>query len=475
MRRTTLACALLLAAAASHAETLHLRLGSVAVPIDLPASKADARLTLAGPDGQVIEREFSAGETSWSVAIASAVDGVYRYRVQYHAPANGKGTVAAEGRVLAPIALPAALEGSFSLRGGMVYSGSDLVEPRAKTQSIPDDLSVIGSACIGLDCTAAENPSTTMLLKENSVRVLFDDTSTSAGFPARDWQLVANDSSAGGMDRFSIEDVTGSHTPFTIVGNAPTHSIFVDSAGRVGLRTATPALDIHVVKGDTPAMRLEQSNSSGFTPQTWDVAGNEANFFVRDVTAGSRVPFRIRPGAPTSSIDIGANGNVGVGTAAPQARLDVALIVPLSASVPAFRVSNSDGSTNGLNDRFVVDSSGNVTARGTIAQLSSRAAKENIVDVADARLLARLEKLPVPSWNYIGAPGDERHIGPLAEDFHAAFDVGGDPRYLAPADVAGVALASVKALQAAVRERDERIAELEARLARIEAALAERQ
>src|SRR4029079_11684880 len=102
-----------------------------------------------------------------------------------------------------------------------------------------------------------------------------------------------------------------------------TNSIFVDSTGRLGLRTATPVLDIHVKTGNTPAMRLEQSNSSGFTAQTWDVAGNEANFFVRDVTGGSRLPFRIRPGAPTSSIDIAASGNVGVGAVAPGAKLDI--------------------------------------------------------------------------------------------------------------------------------------------------------
>jgi hypothetical protein len=64
-------------------------------------------------------------------------------------------------------------------------------------------------------------------------------------------------------------------------------------------------------------MRFEQNNGGGFTAQTWDVAGNEANFFVRDVTGGSRLPFRIRPGAPTSSIDISAAGSVGIGTASP--------------------------------------------------------------------------------------------------------------------------------------------------------------
>jgi hypothetical protein len=82
-------------------------------------------------------------------------------------------------------------------------------------------------------------------------------------------------------------------------------------------------LDVHANTTDTPAIRLEQNNTGGFTAQTWDIAGNEANFFVRDVTSGSRLPFRIRPGAPTSSIDIAANGNVGIGTASPATTLDV--------------------------------------------------------------------------------------------------------------------------------------------------------
>jgi hypothetical protein len=73
-------------------------------------------------------------------------------------------------------------------------------------------------------------------------------------------------------------------------------------------------LSLHIAKSDTPAARLEQTTAGGFTAQTWDVAGNEANFFVRDVTGGSRLPFRIRPGAPTSAVDIAASGNVGIGT-----------------------------------------------------------------------------------------------------------------------------------------------------------------
>jgi hypothetical protein len=189
-------------------------------------------------------------------------------------------------------------------------------------QVIPDDLIVQGSACVGLDCVNNESFGfDTLRLKENNTRIKFEDTSTLAGFPANKWQLTANDSASGGLNKFSIENTTVATVPFTIVGSAPTNSMFVASTGKVGFRTAAPVLDLHVTTGDTPAHRFEQTAASGFTAQTWDVAGNEANFFVRDVTGGSRLPLRIRPGAPTSSLDIAASGNVGFGTASPGFRL----------------------------------------------------------------------------------------------------------------------------------------------------------
>lgn len=129
---------------------------------------------------------------------------------------------------------------------------------------------------------------------------------------------------ASSATSFFVRDVTNSsRTPFRIQAGAPENAFYLNSNGWLGLGTGTPMLQLHLNKADTPGVRLEQTNSGGFTAQTWDVAGNEANFFVRDMTGGSRLPFRIRPGAPTSSIDISAAGNVGIGTANPQARLDV--------------------------------------------------------------------------------------------------------------------------------------------------------
>ncbi|MGN6521102.1 MAG: tail fiber domain-containing protein, partial [Dokdonella sp.] len=297
-----------------------------------------------------------------------------------------------------------------------------------------DDLIVQGSQCVGFDCVDNETFGfDTLRLKENNTRIVFFDTSADP-YPNHHWQLTANDTTQAGLNRFSIEDITAETIPFTVL-SAPTDSLFISTTGRIGLRTNTPVLDVHLLTTNTPGIRLDQSNAGGFTAQAWDVAANEANFFVRDVTGGSRLPFRIRPGAPTSSLDIAASGNVGIGTASPAAKLDVA---------------------------------GDMLVHGTIAQLSSRSAKEHFVPVDGAGVLARLAALPISTWNYIGAGAGDRHLGPVAEDFHAAFGLGASDHFVAPTDVAGVALASVKALQDEVRERDERIDQLEARLRELE-------
>lgn len=196
--------------------------------------------------------------------------------------------------------------------------------PQALDQVIPDDLIVQGSTCTGFDCVNNESFGfDTFRLKENNLRIHFDDTSASAGFPANDWRIVANDSGSGGANFLAIEDSTAGRNIFVAKAGAPANGIFLDSTGRVGFRNSAPGLDLHMTTTDTPAIRFEQSNAGGFTAQTWDIGANEANFFVRDLTGGSRLSFRIRPGAPTSSVDIAATGKVGMGTASPSERLHV--------------------------------------------------------------------------------------------------------------------------------------------------------
>jgi hypothetical protein len=55
--------------------------------------------------------------------------------------------------------------------------------------------------------------------------------------------------------------------------------------------------------------------------------------------------------------------------------------------------------------------------------------------------------LPVSSWQYKTERG-VRHVGPMAQDFYAAFGVGTDDRHITSIDEDGVALAAIKALHA---------------------------
>jgi hypothetical protein len=194
----------------------------------------------------------------------------------------------------------------------------------AADQVIPDDLIVQGSLCVGFDCVNNMNfGSDTIVLRENQLRIFFQDTSI-GNFPTNDWRFLVNGAETANFFALQDEGTAGSFSQvFRIDSGAPSSAFRMDQSGRIGLGTATPVLKVHLNTSDTPGQRFEQNGNGGFTPQTWDVAGNEANFFVRDVTGGSRLPFRIRPGAPTSSIDIAASGNIGVGTAAPNFKMDV--------------------------------------------------------------------------------------------------------------------------------------------------------
>jgi hypothetical protein len=99
---------------------------------------------------------------------------------------------------------------------------------QATGSDIDADLLVGGSECIGFDCINGETFSAdTLKLKENNLRIYFNDTSSTASFPANDWRITANDSSNGGRSYFSIDDATG--------GNS---AVLVAPGGRVGIATA---------------------------------------------------------------------------------------------------------------------------------------------------------------------------------------------------------------------------------------------
>ncbi|HEX3582904.1 MAG TPA: tail fiber domain-containing protein [Thermoanaerobaculia bacterium] len=386
--------------------------------------------------------------------------------------------------------------------------------PGAKIQDVvtADDVIIQGSACIGLDCVNNESFGfDTIRLKENNTRIKFNDTSVSP-FPNTNWQLTANDSSSGGANKFSIDDVTNSKTPFTVTASSPTNSLFIASTGKVGFGNSSPGLNLHVTATDTPAFRMEQTNGGGFTAQTWDIGANEANWFVRDLTGGSRLPFRIRPGAPTSSIDVQANGNVGIGTASAQRALDIQTTLAggvtdrkQNFSATGFAGTEYLDNAGNVDLFFGIDNAGNnvrlnamnsnpiivyfdgsekfrftstglgigavpsnpiqhssgaiLTAGGVWQNASSRALKEDIRDLDADAAMAAFRKLEPVTYNYKVDP-KEHHVGFIAEDVPDLV-AAKDHKSLSPLDI-------VALLTKVVQQQQQTIDELSAKVSAME-------
>jgi trimeric autotransporter adhesin len=83
-------------------------------------------------------------------------------------------------------------------------------------------------------------------------------------------------------------------------------------------------------------------------------------------------------------------------------------------------------------------------------------------------VLDAVAAMPISTWNYIAQDESIRHIGPMAQDFYAAFGVGEDDTHITTIDGDGVALAAIQGLNEIVQEKEAHIAALEARLTALE-------
>ncbi|WP_299433074.1 hypothetical protein [uncultured Aquimarina sp.] len=232
-------------------------------------------------------------------------------------------------------------------------------------QLIAEDLFVQGSLGIGLNI--ANNQafgSDTFIMKEDNLRMFFDDNSSSGSFPSNDWRFTFNASTNGGDNYFSIDDATANTVPFRIDAGAGNNAMRIESGGNVGIGTANPAVKFQVTDGNTPTLRLEQDGSDGFTAQSWDVAGNETNFFVRDVTNGSKLPFRIQPNTPENTLSLRSNGAIGVGTNGPNANASIHMSsttkgLLINRMTTAQRTTFEGNLSTSLNGMMVFDSEEN--------------------------------------------------------------------------------------------------------------------
>ena len=103
---------------------------------------------------------------------------------------------------------------------------------------------------------------------------------------------------------------------------------------------------------------------------------------------------------------------------------------------------------------------------GSWANLSDRNAKSDIEAIDPRDVLARVLALPIYTWRYNAQDSGIRHMGPMAQDFHAAFELNGDDdRTIATVDPDGVALAAIQGLHGEIQTLRDENADLRGQLA----------
>jgi len=150
----------------------------------------------------------------------------------------------------------------------------------------------------------------------------------------------------------------------------------------------------------------------------------------------------------------------------------------------SFRLYSHFNDTNGIvrlyMDRFsgnlgigqtnpatLLDVNGEITCTA-INITSDRNTKEDFKALNPRDVLDKVAALPITEWQYKAEKDKDaeaaRHIGPMAQDFSAAFALGHDEKHISVVDEGGVALAAIQGLNEKLDEKDARIREQEAKV-----------
>ncbi len=195
----------------------------------------------------------------------------------------------------------------------------------------------------------------------------------------------------------------------------------------------------NAVAGDFATIPGGQNNlatNSAFAAGHRAKAVQTGSFVWADSTDRDYNPYSYsKPGGGTNSFNVRATGGVYLATA-----------VDASTGQPTSGVYVSAGGS-GWNS------------------YSDRNAKTNFAAVNGSDILNRFATIPILSWNYKSQGPDVRHLGPMAQDFNAAFEVGdadkaGEKKFINSLDIDGVALAAIQGLNQKLDEKDAEIRQL---------------
>jgi hypothetical protein len=107
---------------------------------------------------------------------------------------------------------------------------------------------------------------------------------------------------------------------------------------------------------------------------------------------------------------------------------------------------------------------------------SDRNVKENFEQISSTEILEKLVAMPITKWNFKKSDEAVKYVGPMAQDFHAAFGLGGpNDRVIHATNAQGITMAALQGLNTKVEDKtktlEARLSELEARVVILEHAL----
>ncbi|MEQ9425220.1 MAG: hypothetical protein RJQ09_12425 [Cyclobacteriaceae bacterium] len=209
--------------------------------------------------------------------------------------------------------------------GDLTFTGDAFSQINSSDFLSNGDVLVRGSLGVGVDITDGETFGfSTVILKENNLRILFDDSDEPGGTaPANDWQLIANDNQNGGDSYFAIKDESNGTIPFRIDASAADNSFFIASGGNVGINTSTPSSTLEV-NGTIKAASFigDGSGLTGITGGTGGISNDDDTVIAADANTDDTGEIALQT-RNLNRMVITNGGNVGIGTESPSTLLDV--------------------------------------------------------------------------------------------------------------------------------------------------------
>ncbi|TWT93770.1 tail fiber domain-containing protein [Stieleria varia] len=291
------------------------------------------------------------------------------------------------------------------------------------------------------DALVVDSQGITVAGSGTGTQIIIDQVPTSQQFG------VTSLSSQQGLHNGGIGfRVDSASYPFYVFDTANNESLSVREEG-VGIGTYDATAPLHVYSDGNPfseaSVRVE--NNLGGSPvqrEMFSLVNNGGSKFTfTDTSNGNRWLFATQNNGSFVCSRSGTNGNEFVITA-------------------DGRVTMGPGPAINFN----LAPNGNLQIAGTLTQSSDKNLKTAFMSVDPLTILDRVASMPVQSWQFKFDEPELRHLGPTAQDFHAAFGLGQDDKTIAPVDGIGVSLAAIQALKIECVEKDNRIDELEVEL-----------